>query len=269
MDPLNRDRAPFGEAVWQAVDAAAAEAAARLLTARRFLAVEGPFGLGLTSVEAGSDDVAERGEAGEAVAILASAIPVPMLWKGFGLGLRRLAAHDAYGLPLDLTPAAEAAEAVARLEERLVYHGDPRAGVAGLLTVPGAIEMKGGDWASVDRALADVLAAVTALDEAGHGGPYALAASPRLYNGLFRRYEHTDLLQVDHLGRLCAGGIFKAAIPGAVVVDGAAARLLVGQDLMAGFASIDGVHCRLFLSESVVVDIAEPGGLCRISGMEA
>ncbi len=265
MDPLNRGRAPFGAAVWQAVDAAATSASRDLLTARRFLEVDGPFGLGLTAVETGGGDIAERDDAAEAVAIMGAAVSVPMLWKGFGLSLRRLAAHESHGQPLDLTPAVAAAEAISRLEERLIYHGDPRTGLAGLYTAPGAVEMEGGDWARVDRALADVLTAVTTLDEAGYRGPYALAVSPRLYNGLFRRYEDSDLLQVDHLGRLCAGGIHKAAIPGALVVDRRAARLLVGQDLMAGFASLDGVHCRLFLSESIVLEIAEAGALCRIA----
>ena len=264
MDPLNRDHAPFGDDVWAAIDQAAIEGARALLTGRRFLPVEGPFGLGLTAIEAGADDVTEREEPTQAVAIIGAAVSVPMLWKGFGLSLRRLAAEHERGQPFDLTAVTDAAEAVARLEERLIYHGDPRSGLAGLLTAPGASELTGGDWGKAEQALKDVVAAVTTLDDSGHLGPHALVVGPHLYNGLFRRYVDSDLLQVDHLARLCPAGIFKAPISGALVVDARVGRLVVGQDLMAGFASLDGVHCRLFLSESLVLAIDDATAICRI-----
>jgi uncharacterized linocin/CFP29 family protein len=264
MDPLNRPLAPFPADVWEMVDTAAAEAARTVLTARRFLDVEGPFGLGLTAIEAG-DDMRDHPSGEAAVAVLGHSLAVPMLWRSFGLSLRRLAASLHHSQPLDLNPIEDAAESVARLEERLVYYGDEKGGLAGLLTAKGAQSQDGGDWSHIDRALRDVLEAVTRLDEAGFRGPYALAASPRLYNGLFRRYDNSDMLQVEHLGRLCTRGIYKAPIEGAVVVDPRAGRLVVGQDLMAGFAWADGVHARLFLSESIVLRLDETAAICRIA----
>ncbi|MBI5163686.1 MAG: encapsulin [Magnetospirillum sp.] len=264
MDALNRDRAPFGAEVWASIDATAADAARALLTARRFLDVDGPFGLGLTAVEAGSDEFADRPEGSEAVAILGAAVSVPMLWTGFGLSLRRVAALAEHGQPLDLAPATHAAEAVARLEERLIYYGDAKAGLAGLMTAGGSTVVEGGDWLRIDQALKDVLTAVTTLDEAGFRGPYALAVGPRLYNGLFRRYDNSDMLQVEHLGRLCTRGIHKAPIEGAVLVDPRVGRLMIGQDLMAGFSASDGIHCRLFLSESLVLKLDDAAAVCSI-----
>lgn len=265
MDPLNRDRAPFPESVWRLVDRAAAEAARSLLTVRRFLPVEGPFGLGLTAVEAGGEDHRDKVAGEEALAVLGASLSVPMLWRSFALSLRRLAAHLDLGHPLDLAPAENAAEAVARLEEHMAYFGDERTGLAGLLTAPGAFEHSSGDWSSLDTALRDVLAGVTRLDDAGYRGPYALVASPHLYNGLFRRYDNSDLLQAEHLGRLCTGGVYKASVAGALIVDPRVGRLILGQDLMAGFAWSDGVNCRLFLSESVVLRIDDAHALCRLA----
>ncbi|MGE5505735.1 MAG: family 1 encapsulin nanocompartment shell protein [Actinomycetota bacterium] len=264
MSALDRERAPFPAGVWQAIDAAAAAAARTMLTARRFLDVEGPFGLGLTTIEGGGDR-RHGPEGDDAVAVMGRAVPVPMLWRSFPLSLRRLSAHLEHGQPLDLTAVDNAAEAVARLEDRLVYYGDPSAGLLGLLGAPGGTEIRGGDWARVDEALRDVLAAVTALDEAGFRGPYALVAAPALYNGLFRRYADSDLLQVEHLGRLCTLGIFKAPIDGAAVVDPRVGRLVIGQDLMAGFAWSDGVQARLYLSESLVLRFDDPAAVCRIA----
>ena len=77
--------------------------------------------------------------------------------------------------------------------EEFVYRGQPDFRLPGLLTHEGRQQLDGGDWAAVERALGDVLAAVTQLDDAGYRGPYALALAPPLYNGLFRLYPGTDV----------------------------------------------------------------------------
>jgi uncharacterized linocin/CFP29 family protein len=265
MDYLNRDQAPFGESIWESIDGVAANAARDMLTARRFLDVEGPFGPGLTSVEVGNDEYCRQPAEDEAGAVVGRAISVPMIRKGFRLSIRRVAAYVDNGMPLNLAPAEEAAEAVAAREEEVVYRGQLDFGLAGLLTAQGRQHLDAGDWSDVDQVLNDVLQAVTRLDEAGFRGPYALALEPALYNGLFRRYPGTELLQLEHLRRLCTKGIHKASIEGGVLLDPRAGRLVVGQDLRAGYSGQDGIHYELYLSESIVLRLEEAGAVCTIS----
>lgn len=264
MDPTHRHLAPFGDDIWQAIDQAAVTAARDRLTARRFLEVDGPFGLGLTAIELGDDTFCRQPAADEAAQILGRAVSVPMLRKSFVLSLRRLAGHLEGGQPLDLRAAETAAEAVARREEELIYHGQPDFALPGLLTAQGRCHRDGGDWTGLDQALADVLGAVTALDDAGYRGPYALVLEPHLYNGLFRRYEDSDLLQSEHLSRLCTRGIFKAPVSGGAVIDPRAGRIVVGADLAAGFSHQDGVHAHLYLLESLVLKLDDPRAVCTI-----
>jgi uncharacterized linocin/CFP29 family protein len=106
---------------------------------------------------------------------------------------------------------------------------------------------------------------VTKLDEAGYPGPYALALAPALYNGLFRLYPGTDVMQLEHLKRLCTRGIYKAPIEGGVLVDPRVGVIIVGQDLRTGYIGQDGVHYQLFVTESVVLRIDDPGAVCTIS----
>ena len=73
------------------------------------------------------------------------------------------------------------------------------------------------------------------------------------------------MLQLQHLRRLCERGVYKAAIENGVLVDPRVGRLLIGQDLMAGYIGQDGVHYQLFLSLSLVLMIEEPGAICTIS----
>jgi uncharacterized linocin/CFP29 family protein len=265
MDYLNRQKAQLPESIWRAIEETAVAAARERLTGRRFLDLDGPFGLGLTAIETGNDDYCRQPAEGEAGAVMGRALSVPMLRKSFRLSLRRVAAHLDNGQPLDLTPAEDAAEAVADREEEFIYTGQPAFQLPGLLTHEDRRQVEGGDWSAIDRALVDVLAAVTALDDSGHRGPYALALAPPLFNGLFRLYPGTDVLQVEHLRRLCTRGIYKAPITGAVLVDPRVGKLVLGQDLRAGYASEDGVHYHLYLAESIVLRIDDPAAICTIS----
>src|ERR687885_1603496 len=111
MDYLNRGQAPFPREVWDAIDAAAVQAARERVTGRRFLDVEGPFGVGLTTIEMGNDEFCRQPSADEAGAVLGRAVSIPMLRRAFQLSIRRVATHLENGQPLDLTPAQNAAEA--------------------------------------------------------------------------------------------------------------------------------------------------------------
>ena len=135
MDTLNREHAPFPSRIWEMIDEAAARAARDRLTGRRFLDLEGPFGLGLTAIEIGNDDYCRQPGPDEAGQILGRAIQMPMIRKSFRLSIRRVAAYLDNGQPLDLSAAQDAAEAVADREEELIYTGQPAFWVHGLLNV--------------------------------------------------------------------------------------------------------------------------------------
>jgi uncharacterized linocin/CFP29 family protein len=265
MDYLCRDTAPFGDGIWDLIDEAAVAAARDRITARRFLDVEGPYGPGLTSIEVGNDEYCRQPAENEAGAVIGRAVSVPMIRRRFKLSVRRIAAHLDNGMPLNLAPVEEAAEAVAAREEEIVYQGQSDFGLAGLLTASGRQRVDAGDWSHVDQVLNDVLLGVTRLDDAGYRGPYALVLAPVLYNGLFRRYPGSDLLQLEHLRRVCTKGIFKASIDGGVLVDPRVGGLVVGQDLRAGYSGQDGIHYELFVSESIVLRLEDAAAVCTIT----
>ena len=264
MSYLNREATGFPQSLWAQIDEAALDAARRLLTARRFLDLDGPYGIGLTSLEIGPEARVEKAEDDLAATIGGRTLPVPMLQQPFSLSVRRVESHHRHGLPLDLRPAEDAAEAVARREEQVIYHGVPELGISGLMTVDGRANLPCGNWDQMEQALGDVLSAVNKLDANGFNGPYALALSPERYNALFRRYEGSDLLQVDHLRRLCEAGLYKAPIRGAVLVDPRVGSIKVGQDMRIGFSATDGVHFKLFISESLVFLLEDPEAVCTL-----
>lgn len=264
MDMLNRSHAPFDAELWNAIDEAASESAAAMLTGRRLLETEGPYGSGLTSIEVGNDDYCRTVGANEAGAVVSRAVSVPMLRKSFKISIRRLMAAAENSQPLNLSPVEDAAEAVARREDEFIYYGNKDFGLEGLLTARGRNTLTAGDWSKVDQALEDVVKAVTLLDDGGFPGPYGMALSPALYNQLFRRYEGSDLLQLEHLKRVCTAGIFKAPIKGGVIVDARVGPIVLGQDLMAGYIGQDGIHHEFFLSSSMVLRLDDPEAICAL-----
>lgn len=262
---MNATNLPFDAAILLRMEEMAVAEARKTLTARRFLPVEGPFGLGYVAAPVGNDDQRQHAAHGPTT-IISRTIPVPLIYRHFALSRRRIAAHTEMGHPLDLSPLGQAALELAAREDELIYRGDPEFGLAGLCTVESRNHLEGGDWMDVEQVLRDVLAAVTLLDAAHFHGPYALVLEARLYNNLFRRYpEGSDLLQVDHLKGLCTNGIFKSDIQGAVLVAPEAGTLLIGEDLTVNFTFPDSAHFNFAVRESIVLRIDAPRAICTIS----
>jgi uncharacterized linocin/CFP29 family protein len=247
------------------IEDAAISAAREILSGRRIIDVEGPYGIGLTTVEVGNDDVCREPGPEEASAVVSRALSVPMIYRRFAISKRRIAAFEETGQPLNLKVAEDAAQAVASREEEFIYQGQPDFHLGGLLTVEGRQSLDAGNWDNVDEVLGDVIAAVNVLDGKGYRGPYGLALAPALYNSLFRRYAGSDLLQIEHLKRLCTRGIVKAAIEGCVLVARDVGSIILGQDLQVSHLTSDAAHEHFAVSESLVLKIEAPDAICTIS----
>jgi uncharacterized linocin/CFP29 family protein len=256
---------PLSSALYDKIEQAAISAARDILTGRRILDVEGPYGLGLTTVEVGNDDLCRQPGPSEASAVVSKALSIPMIYRRFSLSKRRIAAFQDLGQPLSLKTVEDAAQAVAAREEEFVYHGQPDFHLQGLLTAEGRSNVKAGNWNNLDEVIDNVIAAVTALDAKGYRGPYALALSPALYNNLFRRYAGSDLLQIEHLKRLCTRGIVKAPIEHGVLVSRDVGSIILGQDMHISHLGPDAAHENFAVSESAVLKIDAPDAICTIA----
>ena len=266
MSEENRSNALPAE-LMQQIEAAAVSAARDVISGRRIIDVEGPYGIGLTTVEVGNDDKCREPGPHEASAVVSHALSLPMIYRRFAISKRRIAAFREMGQPLNLKVAEDAAQAVAAREEEFVYMGQPDFHLSGLLTAPGRQTIKAGNWNNVDEVLSDVIRAVNMLDSRGYRGPYGLALAPELYNNLFRRYPGSDLLQIEHLKRLCTRGIVKAAaVNGGVLVSRDVGSIVLGQDLEVSYLSSDAAHENFAVTESMLLKIEAPDAICTIPG---
>src|ERR1043166_8099970 len=249
------------------VERAAVSGARDILSGRRILDVEGPYGLGLTTLEVGNDDLCRQPGPGEASAVVSQALSIPMIYRRFSVSKRRISAYEETRQPLNLKIAEDAAQAVAAREEEFVYYGQPAFHLPGLLTAVRRNNISGRNWNNIDEVLDDVIEAVNILDGKGYRGPYGLALAPVLYNNLFRRYPGTDLLQIEHLKRLCTRGIVKAAIEGGVVVATDVGSIVLGQDMQVSYLGPDAAHENFTVNESMVLKVDAPDAICTISSI--
>jgi uncharacterized linocin/CFP29 family protein len=262
---LHRKDAPFGDEVWNKIDQTVVEAAKSQLCGRRLIKIQGPYGLGLKTLPTSECPVDEK--LPEGVQMAAScAIPLVAVRAGFTLAARDIAAFEQSALPLDLSEAANAAINCAKQEDALVFNGSKKLAMRGLLNAEGAGSMKLKPWNNIGTAAENIIEAVTALDDQGFHGPYALALAPKLYNLLFRRYPQNGSTELEHIKEIVTDGIVKAPViaSGGVLLctGGPFASIVLGQDLMAGFVGPANGHYDLLVCETLTLWLKEPKSIC-------
>ena len=108
-----------------------AESAKGVLTGRKLLNIEGPYGLGLKVIPL-QDGKEENG------IITSNVVPMSLIHKTFTLSKRDLAASERDGMPINTSTVAMTAIDVAMQEDSLIFNGI--AGVPGILSSKGAAE---------------------------------------------------------------------------------------------------------------------------------
>lgn len=272
MKYLPREAAPISEATWEMIEAAVIGPAKMQLAGRRLLEIQGPFGLGLrtldhkergTSAEASFGDAKARMSAPETTAI-------PLIYSDFTLSIREIAALEERGSLLDLDAPAKAAIACSRLEDSLIFGGSKELQIDGLMTAPRAAKVKLGDWEQLGQPMEDLIKATNALDAAGFPGPYTAALAPSLFNALYRRYEEAGLTQLEHARQLLASGLVKAPTlaSGGVVLASLRhfASLVIGMDLTPAFVGPTPTGYQFVIMESIAPRITVPEAICVLTG---
>jgi uncharacterized linocin/CFP29 family protein len=257
MNHLLRDKAPLTEAAWVEVDDEATRTLGHFLAARKLIDFTGPKGWDHAAEPTGRLDHAGRLQ-GDAVEVRARGVqPMVELRTTFELSRRELEAIDRGACDVDLGAVVDAARSAALAEDQMVFHG--AAGCPGLTGASphDRVEISN-DYEHYARFVAQGMAR---LQDAGVGGPYAIALGPRCYTGVVEESEMGGYPVLEHLRLILGGPVVRAqAVDGAVVLSlrGGDFELVTGQDLSIGYLDHDAEAVRLYLEESVAVRICSP-----------
>jgi uncharacterized linocin/CFP29 family protein len=259
MSHLLREHAPITEDGWKLIDDEARERLKPALAARRLVDFAGPLGwehsatnLGrvtnLASAPVDGVDAAQR----RVLATVESRVP-------FSLSREELRAGDRGAEDVDLGALDEAAQRIATLENRAVFHGWDAAGITGVAQASTHDATALGD--DCEKYPGAVAAAVEAMLNVGVDGPYGLALGREAYTRVLRTTEHGGYLLLEHLRKIIGGPLVWApGVDGAVVVSQRGGDFLFecGEDLSVGYDSHDANQVALYLQESFTFRVATP-----------
>jgi len=276
-DAAMMNRSPLTDEQWEYLQQEVVREARRTLVGRRLLGIYGPLGAGLESVSVeqyGLDEDAEiefssRPDPRPIHGADELLLRVPILYKDFILHRRDVEFSKKLGCPLDASRAIRAAHAVADREDTLIFNGDTRLGIEGLLNVQGRKTVSRSDWTKYGNAYRDVVRATEVLLESNHHRPFALAVSAQDYARLVQQLEGQFAPEIDSILRLCDDGVYTSP----TIPAGKAVLLSTGdpnfdiaitEDLTIAYLGERDQDYPFRVYECLVPRIKRPSAICTI-----
>lgn len=269
---------PLSKEEWRQLDETIVEMARRQLVGRRFIDIYGPLGEGIQTItndiydESRFGNMSLRGESLELTQPSKRvSLTIPIVYKDFMLYWRDMAQARTLGMPIDLSPAANAASSCALMEDDLIFNGNPEFDLPGIMNVKGRLTHIKNDWMESGNAFADIVEARNKLLKMGHSGPYALVVSPELYSLLHRVHKGTNVLEIDHIRNLVTDGVFQSPVikGGALVATGRHnLDLAIAEDFDSAFLGDEQMNSLMRVYECAVLRIKRPSAICTLETTE-
>jgi uncharacterized linocin/CFP29 family protein len=257
MNLLRKELAPITDAAWEEIEDQARRFFNPLLSARKFVDVDGPHGVAFGAVSTGrlvvppsqSKDGVEFG-VNQVQPLLEVRVPFTLnIWE---LDNTERGAKDA-----DLAPMEDAARKIAKFEEDAVYRGFEHSSIRGLEEDPEhqTIPYNG----DINQFLASVSKGITSLRDAMVEGPYTLVVSPAIWSELSSCVEGRPLkhhLEYVIDGPVVTGPFVEKSF--LVSTRGGDLELILGQDISIGYKGHDADNVHLYFTESFTFRIYDP-----------
>jgi len=260
MDLLRRELAPISPTGWNEIDTMAREALVANLSARKFVDISGPHGIGHSCVNLGRLQVPE-GQKDDAVRYgVYQVLPLVEARAGFTLKQWELDNIDRGAKDIQLESLVAAARKIAEFEEKAVFHGFDASCIRGLHAevqpplIPLQLEM--------DALVDAVSEGQTRLLREGVEGASHLVVAPEIWKFLARSTPGGTLrgLVEQQIGGKV---IYSNAVQGALLAAarGGDLELTLGQDFAIGYHHHTAEEIALFMTESFTFRVITPEAL--------
>jgi len=258
MNSLYRELAPISAAAWAEIEMEAKRTLKAGLAARKLVDFKGPLGLAVSAVDTGRRQSVAPLAGTKIDAQLRESQPLVEIRVPFEIERAELDALDRGAKDADLDPVIDAAQRIARAEDRAVFHGYAAALIKGICeSAPDGPLPLTDNYEDYPLAVARAL---TRLRAAGVDGPYAIALGSHCYTGLTETTKGGYPV-IEHVRQMLDGPIiFAPAVDGAAVLStrGDDFELTVGQDISIGYLDHDREMVRLYLQERFTFRVLTP-----------
>lgn len=266
MSMFGRNLVPISSAALSEIDAQAARTLRTVLSARKFVDVEGPKGWDFAGVSIGRLRDVSKCDDG-ACSGVRDFLPAVESRVSFELPLFELHNIDRGARDPELTAVEKAAAEAAKFEEDVIYNGFEKAGIKGLLQscANGAVSVPTGDPNEFIAALAGIVRDIKVRDSIG--GPYALVGGGKLRAAIFKVVDGRTIFEAIKKATEIDEFICTPFHEEALVVSkrGGDFELTLGGDYTVGFEGVCEKSAKFFLTESFTFRVLEPRAYTPIS----
>lgn len=264
MDFLERE-GPFSEDLWMKIDSAVVNELKKQLVGRRFMPIKGPLGPSAQFIKVDSLEKEEIVEDGFTVTEGRQVYEIPQLYADFWLYWRDVEAARA-DATVDLSPAMRAAQRLSKIEDNLIFYGNSKLGVNGILNVKGSKTIKKGDWSTGEASFKDVYNGINELEKNDRIGKYTLVLSPDLFAELQRIQPGTGTIEADRIKKLLTGSLLKSTVlkektAFLVTAESYYMDLAIGQDVTTTIVDDDDLNQKLRVMETAIPRIKSPDAI--------
>lgn len=267
MDILKKSIAPITDDAWKEIKEAADDIFNNYLTAREFVDIDGPNGMGYGAVTTGKLIIPKKQSRAGINYGIREVIPVLEIRKPFELDIWELDNIERGSKDVDLGPLEEAAKEVALFEENAIYNGFPEAQIKGLTKsseIPVVIKKK--DTVNFLKVVGEQ---IISLKKQGVGGPYTLIVDDENYQRLIT--ENKGFPVIRQLKEIIDGKIIlnhnnKNSF--IVTERGGDYELYLGQDISIGYDGHNTEKVKLYFTESFTFRVHSPEAIRVINNAE-
>lgn len=259
MDILRKSLAPISDHAWDEINDTALEVLTSVLSARKFVDVEGPKGWDFAALSTGRIQVPKDQKSAVKYGVH-QVLPLVEARIPFELNIWELDNVARGAEDIDLDALEDAAREIAKFEENAIYEGFKAANIQGLKScdeydTPAFPE----NGEEIIGAVANVLSQFKANSIEG---PYSLILSQEKWqkvNSYIKGYPLRKQLE-----NLLGGSIIMAPnIKDAYIVSerGGDFKMVIGQDLSIGYESHNSKTVQLYFTESFTFQIVDPAAV--------
>ena len=261
MDILRKSLAPITDEAWDQINEQAKEVFNSILSARRFVDVDGPKGWNFEAVSMGRLDVPEN-QKGKVKYGINKILPLVETRSPFSLDIWELDNAARGAKDINLEPLEKAANNIGEFEEKIIYNGFSKANITGLKETR---KQSAVNYPEKVGSLPEVLSElISEFVKSSIEGPYSIILNTERWEKLSSLVNGYPLKKV--VKDLIGGNIILApTISDAFFVSerGGDFKLTIGQDLSIGYESHDHKNVNLYFTESFTFQIIEPAAVIK------